>query len=78
MLLSGCSTTQIITKETPVLVPDSMLVSPCDITASGETVRTLATAKVSDANCIKKHKQVLDSLRVWKQKQQELYKDKNK
>lgn len=75
MSLSGCSSRVIIkTQEVPILPPDSMLVSPCGITASGETLRTLGSAKIADESCITQHKHVLLQYEEWKQDKLKLYK----
>lgn len=66
------------TQEVPILPPDNMLVSPCEITESGETVRTLGSAKVADESCITQHKHVLQQYEEWKKDKLKLYNNKEK
>lgn len=64
--------------EVAILPPDNLLISPCDVTPSGETVRSLANAKVEDTFCIRKHKDTLNQLQLWKQDKIKLYNNKEK
>lgn len=62
---------KVIIKEKVVVVspPDSLLVSPCSSVEAGSTVRTLAKGYVENTSCISKHKQSLQSIKDWKDKQ---------
>ena len=62
-----------------ILPPDNLLVSPCDSTEAGTTVRSLAKGYIENKSCINMHKQTLESLTKWKNEQEAIFKnDKSK
>jgi len=58
------------------MIPDSLLIDPCDVTEAEETVRSLAKAYVAGNSCIGDYKVLLDKQRKWKERQLDLYKPK--
>ena len=56
-----------------VLTPDSLLIDPCEATAAGDTVRTLAKGYVANTNCIGQYKSLLKKQREHKSKVEALY-----
>jgi hypothetical protein len=54
-------------------MPDSLLVSPCDGSPAGDTIRSLARGYVANTSCLEQHKRLLESQKKYKQKIQELY-----
>lgn len=49
------------------------MISPCDKTKAGESVDSIAKAHIENTTCIKQHKQLLQSQKDWKAKQQQIY-----
>lgn len=59
------------------MIPDSLLVHPCDVTDAGSTPRTLAKAYVANNSCIGDYKVLVEKQKSWKKAQVELYKPKD-
>lgn len=55
--------------------PDNLLVSPCDPSEAGVTVRSLAKGYIENRSCINMHKQSLESLTKWKTEQGAIFKN---
>lgn len=65
-----------ITKEIPILPPDSLLISPCKPIPAGTTGIETVKANIENTYCITQYEAVLESNRKWKAAKQELYKEK--
>lgn len=64
-------------KEVPVLVPDTLLVDPCEATGAGDTVKSLAKGYVKNTGCIREYRLLLEKQRKHKTMTEELFKDGN-
>jgi hypothetical protein len=65
-----------ITKEIPILPPDSLLLSPCKPINAGTTGEETVKAYIENTYCVNQYETSLDTLRKWKSGKQELYKEK--
>lgn len=54
-------------------MPDSLLVSPCDGSPAGDTVRELAKGYVANTSCMEQHKRLLESQQKYKREIEGLY-----
>jgi len=66
----------IVTKEKPILPPDSLLLSPCKPINAGTTGEETVKAYIENTYCITQYETSLESVRKWKTQKQELYKEK--
>ena len=57
-------------------MPDSLLVTPCDGSPAGDTVRSLAKGYVANTSCLEQHKRLLEKQREYKTKIEGLYNGK--
>lgn len=67
MSLSACSNHPVIETKTIYIYPeDTLLLSPCKETLSGEKLRTLSVAHVSNVDCIRSFEMKMTDIRQWK------------
>lgn len=59
------------------MLPDSLLVDPCEPVSAGDTVRSLARGYVKNTGCIREYKLLLEKQRKHKTEVEELFKDGN-
>lgn len=75
LMFSSCSTTPtVVTKEIPILPPDSLLRSPCKPISAGTTGAETVKGYIENTYCINQYEAVLEANRKWKAAKQELYK----
>ena len=79
LMFSSCSTTPtVVTKEIPILPPDSLLRSPCKPISAGTTGAETVKGYIENTYCINQYEAVLEANRKWKAAKQELYKEAEK
>ena len=77
LMFSSCSTTPtIVTKEIPILPPDSLLRSPCKPISAGTTGAETVKGYIENTYCINQYEAVLEANRKWKAAKLKLYEDK--
>lgn len=60
-------------KERVVVMPQSLLSSPCEAVEAGETVRSLAEGYVANTTCLAQHKELLRAQIEYKNSMEKLY-----
>lgn len=59
-----------------MVMPSSLMVTPCTSVDAGDTVRLLAKAYVQNNSCIQQYQLLIDSQRKWTASQLLIYKTK--
>lgn len=75
LIISGCSTVLVKTKEVPILPEDTLLQSPCTPAKGFTTPLEQGLLFVDNYKCIEKYEIKLQSLRDWKKDKQTIYSD---
>ena len=78
-MLSGCSkNTVFVQKEVAVLLPEALLIDPCEPVSAGDTVRSLIRGYVKNTGCVGEYRILLKKQREYTQRVGELYNDGDK
>lgn len=63
----------VVYKDRLVVMPQSLLISPCDGVEAGDTVRSLAKGYVANTSCLAQHKVLLQKQTEYKKSMEKLY-----
>lgn len=55
------------------MLPDTMMVSPCDKVSAGKTVESLAQGYITNTKCLDAHKKLLEQQRQYKKQIEDKY-----
>ena len=76
LLLQACSTKVVVEYRDRVhVMPDNLLVSPCNGLPAGDSVRSLARGYVGNTTCLKQHILLLEKQQKYKTEMERLYGD---
>lgn len=79
MAISGCSVNSTKkTEEKVILVPDSLLISPCKPINLYDTPRVQGQSQIHNHTCVNQYETTLQGIRDWKQGKLQLYKEADK
>lgn len=55
------------------MLPDTMMVSPCEAIQAGKTVESLAQGYITNTKCLDAHKKLLEQQRQYKKQIEDKY-----
>ena len=75
LIFSGCSTkpTEVRYRDKVHVMPDRLLVDPCEAIEAGETLRSLAKGYVTNTSCVGKYMLLLEKQRKYKAEIEAVY-----
>lgn len=75
LILSGCSTIVVeeVTKEVPVLIPDSLVEHPCTVTGAGDSLEGLVKGYIKNTSCVGDYRTLVDKQKEWLEEVKTIY-----